>query len=341
MAATRDGAAPSGDHAEAAREDTGETHTSAAAGRFEFLIAQDGAVSLNGARMPVGEGEEVHVAVLDAAHRAAEERGEPVEATIFDMRGEGYATYVRVAPDGSSQLVEPDAGPGPASQEASTAPPEGASASEAAPVSEPESGAEVDSDSESESWAEASSEPEPGPESEPEVESEQRAEPAGPAQPVVPEELRDAVAHINRAAAVGETQRAMVLAFRMREHAVRTYGEAHPYTVEARDLEAYVACLAGDYTSSTAIYLELARQCHEMGDPRAHGYLERAVGNWHMLTDPRPMRTYGRELLAAWSRLSSESGPTAKDMAVLRRVRRRLEAFVGTVRATGAQGGDA
>ncbi|RCG25501.1 hypothetical protein DTL70_08905 [Streptomyces diacarni] len=166
-------------------------------------------------------------------------------------------------------------------------------------------------------------------------------ESADPAQPLIPEELRDAVAHINRAAAGGEAQRAMVLAFRMREHAVRTYGEAHPYTVEARDLEAYVACLAGDYTSSTAIYLDLARLCHEVRDPRAQGYLERAVGNWHMLTDPRPLRTYGRELLAAWSRLSSESGPTAEDMAVLRRVRRRLEAFVGTARAVRTQGGGA
>ncbi|WP_369208920.1 hypothetical protein [Streptomyces sp. PU-14G] len=48
------------------------------------------------------------------------------------------------------------------------------------------------------------------------------AEPAGLARPAVPEELQDAVAHINRAAAGGEAQRAMVLAFRMREHAVRT-----------------------------------------------------------------------------------------------------------------------
>ncbi|WP_369208922.1 hypothetical protein [Streptomyces sp. PU-14G] len=109
--------------------------------------------------------------------------------------------------------------------------------------------------------------------------------------------------------------------------------------MEARDLEAYVAFLAGDHASSTAIYLDLARLCHALRDPRAHGYLERAVGNWHMLTDPRPLRTYGRELLAAWSRLSSESGPTADDMAVLRRVRRRLEEFVGTARAAGAQGG--
>ncbi|MBO8195521.1 hypothetical protein ITI46_28305 [Streptomyces oryzae] len=138
------------------------------------------------------------------------------------------------------------------------------------------------------------------------------------------------MAHINRAASGGEPQRAMVLAFRLREHALRSYGEEHPYTLEARDLEAYVARLAGNYASATAIYCDLARVCQRQGNPRAYGFLRRAVGNWQMLTDPQAMRAHGRVVLDIWSALAAEAGPAADDMALPRRVRMRLAALAPT-----------
>ncbi|MBQ1162556.1 hypothetical protein KBZ21_31550 [Streptomyces sp. A73] len=288
--------------------------------RFEVLIARDGSVALNGERMPTEDGEEVHIAVLDVLHRAAQERDEPVEATVLDLRENGSATFIQVAPDGSSRLLVPagdDVPPADDGQPAGAAPHPG---DDTEPEPEPGPG------------------PEPGPEGrppEPETEPEPEfdSEPEGP-QSVseepqsapVPGELAEAVAHINRAAGGGEPQRAMVLAFRLREHAVRSYGEEHPYTLEARDLEAFVARLGGNYAKAAGIYLELARVCHRQGSSRAYGYLKRAVGNWQLLTDPQAVLTHGRGLLATWAALALEAGPAADDTVLPRHVRQRLRA---------------
>ncbi|MFE9338188.1 hypothetical protein [Streptomyces sp. NPDC007063] len=295
-------------------ESGGHTAPPLLEGRFEALIARNGSVALNGDRLPVSSGEEVHVAVLDAIHRAAQERGEPVEATILDLREGGYATHIRVAPDGSSRLVEPQAeatageppatgpepsGPGGPVELTSEAPTPPAAATD---VPEPEPGA---------------SEPAAG-------SAEPAAEPAGP---TVPGELAEAVAHINRAAAEGEAQRAMVLAFRLREHAVRSYGEEHPYALEARDLEAFVARQGGNYGKATEVYLDLTRICHQQGDHRAYGYLRRAVGNWYLLADPKKVLTRGQALLDAWSLLAAEDGPAAHDATLPRHVRLRMDAL--------------
>ncbi|MBO8188869.1 hypothetical protein [Streptomyces spirodelae] len=290
--------------------------------RFEVLIARDGSVALNGERMPTADGEEVHVAVLDAIHRAAQERGESVEATILDLRENGSATYIQVAPDGSSRLLVPtgdEAPPVDDAQPADTDPhPEGTSVQ--APVPAP---APVPGPAENPAPAEN-----PGPD----------AEQPQPAPAPVPGELAEAVAHINRAASGGEPQRAMVLAFRLREHAVRSYGEEHPYTLEARDLEAFVARLGGNYAKAVGIYLELARVCHRQGSPRAYGYLKRAAGNWQMLTDPQSLLAHGRGLLATWAALASEAGPAADDTVLPCHVRQRLHALAG-VGGAGVAGG--
>ncbi|MEU3190958.1 hypothetical protein ABZ686_10025 [Streptomyces sp. NPDC006992] len=145
--------------------------------------------------------------------------------------------------------------------------------------------------------------------------------------PTVPGELAEAVAHINRAAAEGEAQRAMVLAFRLREHAVRSYGEEHPYALEARDLEAFVARQGGNYGKATEVYLDLARICHQQGDQRAYGYLRRAVGNWYLLADPKKVLTRGQALLDAWSLLAAQDGPAAHDTTLPRHVQLRMDAL--------------
>lgn len=73
--------------------------------RFEVLISSNGSAALNGELLPVAEGGEVHVAVLDALQQAAQGRGGSIDATILDLRENGYATHIRVAPDGSSQML--------------------------------------------------------------------------------------------------------------------------------------------------------------------------------------------------------------------------------------------
>ncbi|MEU7314810.1 hypothetical protein [Streptomyces sp. NPDC007083] len=292
-------------------ESGGHTAPPLLEGRFEALIARNGSVALNGDRLPVSSGEEVHVAVLDAIHRAAQERGEPVEATILDLREGGYATHIRVAPDGSSRLVEPQA-------EATAAEP---------PATGPEPPGPVELMSEAPTPPAAATdvpEPELGASEPPAGSAEPAAEPAGP---TVPGELAEAVAHINRAAAEGEAQRAMVLAFRLREHAVRSYGEEHPYALEARDLEAFVARQGGNYGKATEVYLDLTRICHQQGDHRAYGYLRRAVGNWYLLADPKKVLTRGQALLDAWSLLAAEDGPAAHDATLPRHVRLRMDAL--------------
>ncbi|MFE0877939.1 hypothetical protein ACFW4X_24300 [Streptomyces smyrnaeus] len=289
--------------------------------RFEVLIARDGSVALNGERMPTADGEEVHVAVLDVLHRAAQERDEPVEATVLDLRENGSATFIQVAPDGSSRLLVPagdDVPPADDGRPAGTDPhPGGGTGPEPEPDFDSEPGPDPEPGNEPG--------PEPGPGPAPEPEGPQSASEEPQSAPV-PGELAEAVAHINRAAGGGEPQRAMVLAFRLREHAVRSYGEEHPYTLEARDLEAFVARLGGNYAKAAGIYLELARVCHRQGSSRAYGYLKRAAGNWQMLTDPQAVLTHGRGLLATWAALASEAGPAADDTVLPRHVRQRLRA---------------
>ncbi|GAA2607812.1 hypothetical protein [Streptomyces axinellae] len=398
-----------------AQHDDGAAQAPLKPARFEVLISSNGSAALNGDLLPVAEGEEVHVAVLDALQNAAQSRGASLDATILDLRENGYATHIRVEPDGSSRMLvngapaaepaaepvggaqpvtadegQPSAAPAEAATAAPAAPephqaapaaPAQPGAGQAAPVggaghaSDMETTAVLDVEStavlDMESTAvlpqpvvpgpsapfppaapepdQAAPAPAPAPEAPapateaapPPAQFRPTAVPAEPAtagagasaaatpvaKPTVPGEMAEAVAHINRAAAEGETQRAMVLAYRLREHAMRTYGEEHPYTLETRDLEAYVGRLGGNYASSTTIYLELALICHRQGNPRAYGYLKRASGNWLMLTDGPSLVNHGRALLDTWAVLAAGGGPAAADTAIPTRVQQCLEAL--------------
>ena len=383
-----------------AQPDEGAAQAPRKPARFEVLISSNGSAALNGDLLPVIEGEEVHVAVLDALQKAAQDRGASLDATILDLRENGYATHIRVAPDGSSQMLVNGAGAAEPAEEAEPAAAEAGSAAsaptEAAPtgtaqpgtgqgapagsaghpadlgghaadmestaVLDMESTAVLDMDSTavlpqpvvSGQAAPHPAAPEPHqPAPAPEAAAPAPAPAPHPAQfrptaipdaapagagasaaaatpvskPTVPGEMAEAVAHINRAAAEGETQRAMVLAYRLREHAMRTYGEEHPYTLETRDLEAYVGRLGGNYASSTTIYLELALICHRQGNPRAYGYLKRASGNWLMLTDGPSLVNHGRALLDTWAVLAADGGPAAADITIPTRVQQCLEAL--------------
>ncbi|MFE9685391.1 hypothetical protein [Streptomyces sp. NPDC006285] len=135
--------------------------------------------------------------------------------------------------------------------------------------------------------------------------------PAAPRRPAhvpvpVPDALAELVARIGSAIDTGALERAAAFAFRLREHTTRTYGPRHPYTLEARALDAFAAYRCGNYATAGVSCLELAETRHGLGDPRAHEDLLRAVVLWRLIDDPSAAVDHGRAVLATWFRLAAE-----------------------------------
>ncbi|MCX5284086.1 hypothetical protein [Streptomyces sp. NBC_00198] len=80
---------------------------------FDVYISGEGIAEIDGHTLVPAPGQSVHEAVLDRLQAHAEERGGAVEATVFD--GPDAARFVlRVLPDGSSLVLDPDEAPAPA-----------------------------------------------------------------------------------------------------------------------------------------------------------------------------------------------------------------------------------
>ncbi|MGW6216164.1 hypothetical protein [Streptomyces sp. NPDC055109] len=80
---------------------------------FDVYISGEGIAEIDGHTLVPASGQSVHEAVLDRLQAHAEERGGAVEATVFD--GPDAARFVlRVLPDGSSVVLDPDEAPAPA-----------------------------------------------------------------------------------------------------------------------------------------------------------------------------------------------------------------------------------
>ncbi len=317
---------------------------------FEVLMRRNGAVVLDGDPLRVPEGEPVHIAGLDALHRHARARTEPVEAVI-DNRQEGDSPASRLLPDGSSRIVwyegaqdeEPD--PGPPSGPLRAEPPPNAEPFPAGPSSDEPSFAEpplADPSSTDPAptelsfaepplagppWATGSS-PAPCP-------SADGKQPAGgdTRVPAVPDQLAELVAHIGRAMDTGALERAAALAFRLREHAARAFGDEHPFTPEAHALDVFTTRRCGNYSAATVMCLELAGIRHRQGDRRAHEELMRAVAAWRLIDDPACSVDHGRALLAVWSGLAEQDSGSRRDAAWVRDVNRHIHAFT-TAQAT-------
>ncbi|RRR86550.1 hypothetical protein [Streptomyces sp. RP5T] len=276
---------------------------------FEILVSHDGGVMVDGAPLHVSEGEPVHVAVLDTMHRHAQTRGELVEAVILD-RQRGGVTRVEVAPDGSSRILlheeldetglgEP--GPAPGQSPADAAPSGRRPLVETgrAPVSDSTvAGPPADT---------------PRPEAEGTAAVEE-----------VPEELGGLVALVGRSVADGALERAAALAFRLREHTVRTFGPEHRYTLEAHALEAFVAYRNDNPVRAMTMCLELARIRHRQGDPRAREELKRATAAWLRIEDVPSAVEQGRDLLDVCSESENQSEPMVADATLLQVVNRRM-----------------
>ncbi|MFD7880077.1 hypothetical protein ACFV5G_39405 [Streptomyces sp. NPDC059766] len=72
---------------------------------FSVVIAADGSAAIDGMPLPVTGGETVDTAILDTLHAYASRGNLPVTAAISDP-AVADVTYVEVAPDGSSRIVE-------------------------------------------------------------------------------------------------------------------------------------------------------------------------------------------------------------------------------------------
>ncbi|WP_446046165.1 hypothetical protein [Streptomyces olivaceus] len=145
--------------------------------------------------------------------------------------------------------------------------------------------------------------------------------------PAVPGQLAELVAEITHALGAGSLDRAVALAFRLREHTARSFGADHPCTLEARALEAFAAYRSGNHRLATVTSFELARIRCELGDARAHDDLTRAVVAWWLIDDIPFAVDHGLALLSVWSELAEQGVRAAQDDALMSRVNRRMHAL--------------
>ncbi|MER8069081.1 hypothetical protein ABTZ59_12390 [Streptomyces sp. NPDC094034] len=277
----------------------------------EVFIDPDGRVTVDGMPFPMPDGEPVNVAVLDTMQRRARAGGGPVEATIVDRQA-GYATRVEVTADGSSRIVRHEGYRELTETDPSAAGPESADSGpgDRRPAEPPSVGLSLV--------------PRPSPDAPP-GEGTPSTDAGTPV--LVPDELAELVARIGQAIDTGARERAAALAFRLREHTARTFGAEHPYTLEARALEAYAVHKGGNHAAATLTCLELAATRHQQGDPRAHEDLLRAVAVWRLIDDLPSAVEHGRTLLTTWSRLAAEGRAAAGDAELVRGVDRRIRAL--------------
>ncbi|MFJ9132390.1 hypothetical protein ACIRRT_04895 [Streptomyces sp. NPDC102256] len=105
---------------------------------FDVYISGEGIAEIDGHTLVPAPGQSVHEAVLDRLQAHAEERGGAVEATVFD--GPDAARFVlRVLPDGSSLVLDPDEAPAPAPAAAPGPSPHDTPAATAVPAPAPAS----------------------------------------------------------------------------------------------------------------------------------------------------------------------------------------------------------
>ncbi|MFJ6086470.1 hypothetical protein ACIQI8_34280 [Streptomyces sp. NPDC092369] len=242
---------------------------------FEIRIGDDGTAEVDGEPLFPPPGGSVHDVVLDLLQGHAQRLGVVVEATVNNE--DGRATFLlEVAPDGSSRI--PSAG--------------GPTAAEEEPTDLTESDFTERALAEGDLTETAAPAPVPVP------------VPASARVPVpVPGQLLDRVRTINSAAAEGELTHALEMATELREHLAGAEGDAHPYALEARAMEAYLAYLCGEHRQATVLALAVARIRCGAGDARAADEVARAAAAWRRLDDDIAAVAHGRELLHMWEAL--------------------------------------
>jgi len=230
---------------------------------FEIRIGDDGTAEVDGEPLLPPPGRSVHDVVLDLLQGHAQRLGVVVEATVNSE--DGLATFrLEVAPDGSSRI--PSAGVLTAAEESTDLTETAAPTPIAAPVPFP-------------------------------------VRAPAPAPVPIPVKLLDRVRTINSAVAGGELTQALEMATDLREYLAGAEGDDHPYALEARAMEAYLAYLCGEHRQATVLALAVARIRCGAGDARAADEVARAAAAWRRLDDDIAAVAHGRELLHMWEAL--------------------------------------
>ncbi|MFD8734583.1 tetratricopeptide repeat protein [Streptomyces sp. NPDC059618] len=160
-------------------------------------------------------------------------------------------------------------------------------------------------------------------------------DPAAVAAPTVttalPADLAERIAGVNALAADGRLDEAFAEASALRESLTDALGAEHPYAVEARAVEAYLAHLRGDHREAIVLALAVARIRCGARDGRAPAEVARAAAAWQQLDDDRAVVAHGRELLNMWAVLDRNGLLPPGYAALVGQVRRQvddLEAYV-------------
>ncbi|MFF3451067.1 hypothetical protein ACFYXJ_28440 [Streptomyces sp. NPDC002667] len=299
--------------------------------RFDVYISGDGLAEIDGTTLVPEPGESVHEAVLDRLEGHARERGGAVVATVYDSPG-AARFLLEVLPDGSSRVLDPDEEPQPESTtvepESTTAGPESAPPAPAVvpstvvvPAPSPE-GASAVATAVARARATAAARAD-------------LPDPAAVAAPVVttalPADLTERIARVNALAADARLDEAFADASELRESLTDALGAEHPYAVEARAVEAYLAHLRGDHREAIVLALAVARIRCGARDGRAPAEVARAAAAWQQLDDDRAVVAHGRELLHMWAMLDRNGLLPPGYAALIGQVRRQvddLEAYV-------------
>lgn len=301
---------------------------------FDVYISGEGIAEIDGHTLVPVPGQSVHEAVLDRLQAHAEERGGAVEAMVYD--GPDAVRFVlQVLPDGSSHVLDPDEPPTPTptpepaefavpAPEQAPAPVPVAAAepvrAPAAVVVPPSAAATASAVATAVARARAT--------------AAARAEvpdPAAVTAPAVrtdfPDWLTERIGRINGLAAAGMLDEAFDDATELRESLTEAMGAEHPHAVEARAVEAYLAHLRGDHREAIVLALAVARIRCRARDGRAPAEVARAAAAWQQLDDDRAVVAHGRELLHMWTSLERNGLLPPGYAALVRQVRRQVEAL--------------
>ncbi|MFJ1863763.1 hypothetical protein ACIOD1_03945 [Streptomyces sp. NPDC088097] len=260
------------------------------------------------AGMPViaGVGEEPQDAVLDYLHRQVLSTGAPVLANVWDERI-AFVVRIQVLEDGSSRFTaQPEPLPG-------------------APlaVGRP-------ADTSAEEVPEEPAPPAPVPQPVPAPSPVPPARPVPAPSPVPAHPVGDLVAgpgaRIQEALLSGRIEWAATLAQQSVNAAAERLGWESPEVLQLRELNAYVAFVAGDSRRAFHSSMEIARVRSGRDDPQAIQSVLNAAAAWIKVTDPAEGIRMGRDLLALWTALP---GADAAQLESARARMARLEQRAG------------
>ncbi|MFE0921125.1 tetratricopeptide repeat protein [Streptomyces nigra] len=148
------------------------------------------------------------------------------------------------------------------------------------------------------------------------------------------------MARVHDAVRAGRTAEAAELVGRAVAEAAALLGADHAEVLRMRELDAYIAYLAGEPERAFALALDVAWAYRRTGDAEAsYSSLQGAATAWRAVRDPALGQELGRNLLGLWNDLVAEGVPTAEEAEELESARARMDRLAArAARADGATG---